>query len=563
MAATFKTIQEFLFPEGARKTFVIPNYQRGYKWAVREKGEPSAVQQLVDDLLKANREQEYFLQGVTVCEEGDKIILIDGQQRTTTLYLLLWCLDGERVKDIDLEYDIREKSKAFIKGFKNREFDYENYDPDNSTQDIYYFKEAIKQIKSKVDETPDRESFLEFLLNKVTILYIIIDKEKATKTFTMMNGSKATMLQEELVKAEMLRKISLPDTEKKEVSSSLDENLFELREIISKDWQTNALRSRYAREWDKWLYWWNRKDVEKFFKVETPLGLLLEYYYRRKEDGKDFDFANFRELITDKQHTKTHFKRLRDLQKSFEDMFNSNERYNYLGVSMIDAESKFEVVGYFIQHKNNIEALKQYAKKRVVGSTHLEITNDEKTEISNKAQAALDMLSQKHVYQDQEGKPTPAKKMAYKVLLWYNVKEIGDNHKFNFDVFQTKSLEHICPQNPDGKNVDFIVVKTKIEQETKGVHSIGNLVLLNGSVNSGLSNGDLAQKRKYLFDKIKDGFLLPHTLRVFSRGFSPDSDESLFDESKYWTAKDVKDNEAYFIAEFEKEYSAELPKGNK
>lgn len=118
MAATFKTIQEFLFPEGARKTFVIPNYQRGYKWAVREKGEPSAVQQLVDDLLKANREQEYFLQGVTVCEEGDKIILIDGQQRTTTLYLLLWCLDGERVKDIDLEYDICEKSKAFIKGLE-------------------------------------------------------------------------------------------------------------------------------------------------------------------------------------------------------------------------------------------------------------------------------------------------------------------------------------------------------------------------------------------------------------------------------------------------------------
>ena len=100
----FKTIEEFIF-QGS-KTFVIPDYQRGYKWAVKEDANTaSAVEKLLDNLISANREQTYFLQGVTVVEEPDKIILIDGQQRTTTLYLLLWCLSEELIKNIVKEND--------------------------------------------------------------------------------------------------------------------------------------------------------------------------------------------------------------------------------------------------------------------------------------------------------------------------------------------------------------------------------------------------------------------------------------------------------------------------
>jgi uncharacterized protein with ParB-like and HNH nuclease domain len=38
----FKTIREFLFPE-KDKEFVIPNYQRGYKWAVKDKSDSKIV----------------------------------------------------------------------------------------------------------------------------------------------------------------------------------------------------------------------------------------------------------------------------------------------------------------------------------------------------------------------------------------------------------------------------------------------------------------------------------------------------------------------------------------
>ena len=309
----FKTIEEFLLFQG-NKSFVVPNYQRGYKWAVIEKDKKhSAVEVLLENLISANKEQPYFLQGVTVVENDSKIILIDGQQRTTTLYLLLWCLSKELIRDITLEYEVRQQSKEFILKLKTDSFDYESFDKEDKNQDVYYFKQAIKQIELKIKEIKRNDSevndLIEFILKKVTILYIIIDQDKAAKTFTMMNGSKATMLQEELVKAEMLRRISLPDIKEKQVSTSVDENLIDLKEIIAKDWEINALRSRYAREWDKWLYWWNRKDVQNFFSTEKPMGLLLDLYsWNKNTTSKAFDFENFRDMLnengkTEKQKT--------------------------------------------------------------------------------------------------------------------------------------------------------------------------------------------------------------------------------------------------------------------
>ena len=51
--ATFKTIGEILIPStgNGERTIVVPNYQRGYKWAVKYQngnvGEPSAVEKLL------------------------------------------------------------------------------------------------------------------------------------------------------------------------------------------------------------------------------------------------------------------------------------------------------------------------------------------------------------------------------------------------------------------------------------------------------------------------------------------------------------------------------------
>jgi len=581
----FKNIEDFLFQKD--KKFVIQNYQRGYKWSVKknEKSD-SEVEKLLDNLLAANWGQPYFLQGVTVVENNNEIILIDGQQRTTTLYLLLWNLVQEKIKDIELIYEVREDSKIFIQELKKEDFDFKAFDIKNKSQDVFYFKKAIEQISSKIEFLKNHETklndFLEFVLTKVTILYIVIEQDKAIKTFTMMNGSKATMLQEELIKAEMLRRISLPDVFERLISSSVDDNLNELKEIISKEWEINALRGRYAREWDKWLYWWNRQDVKEFFSTEKPMGLLLEiYFWKKNSDKKIFNFENFKALLSEigpgeKKKTKHVFKELRDLQKSFEDIFNIPKIHNYLKMSLLcstNNDDKFEIINYYMQIKNEDVVDDQYAKWRLVGATHRQIVKsselkDGEETKEDKARTACENLSLKFAYRD-------AYDLVLKQLLRLNVEEDnklfnGTGRKFDFTIYGNKSLEHIHPKskayyleetvNEEGVEVsvykdgndNILEIGEPIGNEwlnrddmnsNFSEHSVGNLLLLDKNENSLFNNNTFEDKKKIYFDvnkSFKSRNLL-HTISVFAKS--------------YWNINEIEENQRQFIDRFKKDYS--------
>lgn len=66
--------------------FVIPVYQRNYEWSIEN------CKELFDDLIKViknNRVSHFFGSIVSVCDEsGEEFLIIDGQQRLTTVSLL-------------------------------------------------------------------------------------------------------------------------------------------------------------------------------------------------------------------------------------------------------------------------------------------------------------------------------------------------------------------------------------------------------------------------------------------------------------------------------------------
>ena len=95
---------KYSIDEAFRECFyIVPDYQREYVWTDKE------VQQLLDDIddqFGAGDSQEYFIGTVLVSPTDQKnhYEVIDGQQRLTTLFLLLCALrhkfTGEKQRQI-------------------------------------------------------------------------------------------------------------------------------------------------------------------------------------------------------------------------------------------------------------------------------------------------------------------------------------------------------------------------------------------------------------------------------------------------------------------------------
>ena len=89
------------------KKFYIPTYQRGYRWDEQQ------VKDLLNDLYEfkstanTSNGEFYCLQPIVVMKNGDRYDVIDGQQRLTTILIILKYLRQRKVFTID--YATRER----------------------------------------------------------------------------------------------------------------------------------------------------------------------------------------------------------------------------------------------------------------------------------------------------------------------------------------------------------------------------------------------------------------------------------------------------------------------
>ena len=533
-------------------SFIIPNYQRGYKWGVPDEKGICAVSILVEDLITAFEKDfpEYFLEAVTVVEKNGKVIIVDGQQRTTTLYLLFIALELEsKISNLVLDYEVRKDSDDYLKKLKFTK----DLPLNEDIQDIYFFNVAITKIKKIICNKPNFDviNFGEYILDKVHMLYNVIDETKAITTFISLNGLKAKMKDEELIKSDLLIKSSrniefegIKIDEKCENNSCLLNKSIEIiEERNGLEWKINEDRGKLARNWDKWLYWWNQKEVKEYFGTgnEHPLYYLLRTYWNQKEriDKKStFDFETFKkDFIEDNVCAKNTFEGLRKLQKSFEDLYNDYEKYNYLGIVLkTNSIEKDKAIQYFMG-VNERYLLKEYTIFKLVDATHLETTkhilekyedNSEQQIKIRKASDAIQLISQKYVYWDDEEQAfnDNRKEFAFRFLLLLNVLEDNKlNRKFDFSIWNKRSLEHIQPKS---KKEELLF------NENTSVHCIGNLVLLFVNENSSFGAKDFSEKKSVYFStsekelKFKSRNLL-HSLSVFA--------------SSEWGAKGIADNQ--------------------
>lgn len=533
------------------KTFVIPPYQRGYVWGKLRPGEKDSVTYLLDDIktrFQKSPQPDLFLQGVTVTEKENEIVLIDGQQRTTCLYLLLkWLGYGN---PFSLRYDIRKQSNQFLARLDVDDCD-EN--PNEPYQDVYFFKKTLRLIKDKYAGI-DKSSMLSYLLNNVKFLYINISESLATRVFSMMNGNKATMAVEELIKAEMLR---LASKNAAEVNKAIEGDQAAI------EWEHNALRSRYARQWDKWLQWWNRPDVRRLFRCSGPMGLLIHAYFKDKKPNDEMTYESFRNQFFSggtPYEAKLCFDTLRRLQKRFEDAFNNPKTHNMVGAIMLLGEKDNFVRYYFVN--DHRDRLHDYYLQVFLGMTHLEIDSKNQEKFSEKYDKTLDKLNNDDAYNDND-----SKEAVFRYLLRLNIdQDIQQGRKFDFDIWDDRSLEHIYPKSKvkhvqdgvwrDGKGTDLTGKEdcAKLDRATISKdgtatteHSLGNLVLLYKNENSAFNDNDFAEKKIMFFSPLKTKLFksrhLLHTVCVFA-------------EKMKWDGEAIAENKLAEIKKFENDYQS-------
>jgi len=201
-ALTHKTIGEI------RGLFFVPSYQRGYRW------DRNDVLRLLEDIADS-KGHDYSLQPIVVklhkqgkSEAEHEWELIDGQQRLTTLYLIMRYMQKQLNSGIGAPYKIRYETRPgsgdYLDGLDEALH--------GSNIDYYHLFQANKCIDEWFQTFGD--SFRQnnvantihgYLFRSVRVIwYEAPAKTSATELFTRLNVGRIPLTDAELIKAALL-----------------------------------------------------------------------------------------------------------------------------------------------------------------------------------------------------------------------------------------------------------------------------------------------------------------------------------------------------------------------
>lgn len=178
--------------------FVIEAYQRGYRWSKDE------IIHLLEDIDEIPDGQNYCLQPIVVKNNDGIFELIDGQQRLTTLYLIMKYLTLYMDLKYSIEYTTRKSENGNI-GSKELLENIDTIDLNSTSSNIdeLFIKKAYSYIKEWFNGDKARmNSFSGKLQKYVTVIwYEVDDTEDSVGIFTRLNIGKISLTNAELVKA--------------------------------------------------------------------------------------------------------------------------------------------------------------------------------------------------------------------------------------------------------------------------------------------------------------------------------------------------------------------------
>ena len=177
---------------GASVLYKIPIYQRNYAWEREE------IYALIKDVYDSLEKTVYYIGTLVTYKRDENIFeVIDGQQRLTTIYIILKALGVENITN-RLSYSARKISAATIEKLPNFG---EEYDL-GIRRGFDYAKDALKEIVG--ENKAESAKFKDYFLNNVHIIHYRVPKDvDLNHYFEVMNSRGEQLEKHEIVKAKL------------------------------------------------------------------------------------------------------------------------------------------------------------------------------------------------------------------------------------------------------------------------------------------------------------------------------------------------------------------------
>lgn len=540
--------------------FFIPSYQRGYRWT------ESQITALLNDISTFDKSKDgsfYCLQPLVVKlkEEPTMDIIksansidevrnllkgswtvIDGQQRLTTIYLILKVLNGN-----DDTFEIEYERRSYIK-----QVDKMNAIC-NDNIEIYHLTNAKKIINDWLNPktTEQKKELQDKILQQTKFIFHNvgnINDDEEHDLFNNLNSGKISLTNAELIKALFLNKVGYDSIAHREVEQRILADEFDQIE-------------RTLRQDDFWYFLAGNVP-----KPSSCINLLFDLMLNAESDAikKKYPpseplrtFLYFNDKINEDKtdsytKSKDMWEEVRRVFYIMEGWYNDSIMYNLIGYhrAAIVGKGLAEIYNLF-----NVEKSKLKFKNRLV--------DDCKNYIDYKGEGFLQLR-----YDNNYDK-------VFNLLLLFNISTLNERPKeavkFSFANLHTYNwnVEHISPQNPkddvalkktiekfrdneDLKNLSIALEngdKNTIEKERakffavddNELMGIQNLTLLTEHDNKGIGNKFFFEKRQKLKEYYKKGSFIPAcSMNVFMKFYSENPQQQAFwDEADRNSYKDI------------------------
>lgn len=516
--------------------FFIPSYQRGYRWTYLQ------IENLLNDIWEFSNgvDGDFYCLQPLVVKEQKKWTVIDGQQRLTTIYLILKALKNEKCPSIEYERD------SYIQVCNSSdEIKKDNIEIYHLTSAKHFIDRWI-HIEKRTDKEKewinpknieiDTEKFCNKILVQTKFIFYNVgdvSEKQEHDIFNNLNSGKIALTNAELIKALFLNKVGKQDITHREVEQRLLADEFDQIE-------------RTLRQDDFWCF-----IAGNTAKPSSCINLLFDLMLKSSEKDGEYrtdepfrTFFYFNDLINGNKEpykqSKDTWEKVRKVFHIMEGWYNDSVMYNLIGYHRAANGGKTlcEIYKKFCEEKSKNEF-----KKWLVD------------ECKNRIDYPDGFMQLR--YDENKGN-------VFNLLLLFNIATLNERpqeavkfsfanlHKYKWDV------EHISPQNP--KNDDdlkkavekfkdneylkiLIDALNKEEKDTKIIEEerakyfaadddlmgIQNLTLLTAHDNRGIGNKFFFEKRQKLQEYYQQGSFIPAcSMNVFMKFYSDNPEQMAF-----------------------------------